>query len=80
MNLIRHRIYRLAVWPGPFDRRSACIGLREIRTDDKDILINGRPVNLRMTHFGGDFPLTGYPAMDVDVVEKNHSDAARITG
>ncbi len=40
-------------------------GLREITTRDKDILINGRPVNLRLTHFGGDFPLTGYPAMDV---------------
>ncbi len=40
-------------------------GLREIAARDKDILINGRPVNLRMTHFGGDFPLTGYPAMDV---------------
>lgn len=40
-------------------------GLREITTRDKDILINGHPVNLRLTHFGGDFPLTGYPAMDV---------------
>ena len=40
------------------------IALREITARDKDILINGRPRNLRMTHFGGDFPLTGYPAMD----------------
>ena len=39
--------------------------LREITASDKNILINGRPVNLRLTHFGGDFPLTGYPAMDV---------------
>jgi hypothetical protein len=43
----------------------AHFGLREITAHDKDILINGKPVNLRMTHFGGDFPLTGYPAMDV---------------
>ena len=45
--------------------RVVSFGLREITTPDKDILINGRPVNLRLTHFGGDFPLTGYPAMDV---------------
>jgi beta-galactosidase len=44
---------------------SQFFALREISTRDKDILINGRPVNLRFTHFGGDFPLTGYPAMDV---------------
>ena len=39
--------------------------LREITHNDKDLLINGRPVNLRLTHDGGEFPLTGYPAMDV---------------
>ena len=33
--------------------------------NDKDLLINGRPINLRLTHDGGEFPLTGYPAMDV---------------
>jgi len=40
-------------------------GLRQITTQGKDMFINGRLVNLRMTHFGGDFPITGYPAMDV---------------
>ncbi len=49
----------------PLATRHVEFGLREITTHDKDILINGRPVNLRLTHFGGDFPLTGYPAMDV---------------
>ncbi|HEX7651876.1 MAG TPA: hypothetical protein VF607_00115, partial [Verrucomicrobiae bacterium] len=39
---------------------------REVTAQDKDLLINGRPVNLRFTHFGGDFPLTGYPAMDTN--------------
>src|SRR5262249_29846494 len=47
------------------DYQSITYGLRQITTQDKDILINGRPVNLRMTHFGGDFPFTGYPPMDV---------------
>ncbi len=47
------------------DSRKVTFGLREITTHDKDILINGRPVNLRLTHFGGDFPFTGHPAMDV---------------
>jgi hypothetical protein len=44
---------------------SVQFGLREITHNDKDLLINGRPVNLRLTHDGGEFPLTGYPAMDV---------------
>jgi len=50
---------------GKLDSREVTFGLRQITTHDKDILINNRPVNLRLTHFGGDFPLTGYPAMDV---------------
>lgn len=40
-------------------------GLREITWRGKDPLINGRVVNFRTTHFGLDFPLTGYPATDV---------------
>ena len=52
------------------DSATNTFALREIATHDKDILINGRPLNLRMTHFGGDFPLTGYPAMDVGTWKK----------
>lgn len=47
------------------DARDFIVGLREITHREKDLLINERVVNLRMTHFGGDFPLTGAPAMDV---------------
>jgi hypothetical protein len=47
------------------DATSVYFGLREITHNDKDLLINGRPVNLRLTHDGGEFPITGYPAMDV---------------
>ena len=44
--------------------------MREITHNDKELLINGRPVNLRLTHDGGEFPLTGYPAMDVESWKK----------
>lgn len=47
------------------DHSTLTFGLREVTARDKDLLINGRVVNLRTTHFGGDFPLTGYPATDV---------------
>ena len=52
------------------DKREITFGLREITANDKDLLINGRPVNLRLTHDGGCFPLTGYPAMDVAAWKK----------
>lgn len=48
------------------DRRELTFGLREITFHDKTMLLNGREINLRGTHWGGDFALTGYPAMDVD--------------
>jgi len=57
--------YEVTVWLKTFGSVSATFGLREITTRDKNILINGRPVNLRLTHCGGDFPLTGFPAMEV---------------
>ncbi len=47
------------------DERKITFGLREITTHEKQMLLNGREINLRGTHFGGDFPLTGYPATDV---------------
>ena len=47
------------------DSREITFGLREITARDKDILLNGRVINLRLTHDGGEFPLTGYPAMDI---------------
>ena len=48
------------------DSQEIAFGLRQISFSGKDLLLNGKLVNLRMTHFGGDFPITGYPAMDVD--------------
>ncbi len=52
------------------DERQVSFGLREITTKDKQMLLNSREINLRGTHFGGDFPLTGYPATDVDSWKK----------
>jgi len=53
---------------GPFaeDHREVTFGLREIKTDGKLILLNGELFQLRATHDGGGFPLTGYPATDVE--------------
>ena len=47
------------------DRRDLTFGLREIKADGKHILLNGELFNLRATHDGGGFPLTGSPATDV---------------
>lgn len=66
-------LYRLSVIvgrEGTDDSRTLTFGLREVTWNDKDLLINGRVVNLRTTHFGGDFPLTGHPATDVESWKK----------
>jgi hypothetical protein len=47
------------------DHRDVTFGLREIKSEGKKILLNGELFNLRATHDGGGFPLTGYPATDV---------------
>jgi len=52
--------------PGIDDHRDISFGLRQIKTNGQQILLNGTPVELRLTHDGGGFPLTGYPAMDVE--------------
>lgn len=51
---------------GAVDRRTVTFGLRDFSTSGTRFAINGRPFPFRGTHFGGDFPLTGYPAMEVD--------------
>jgi hypothetical protein len=50
---------------GADDAREVQYGLREITHDDTKMLLNGVEVDIRGTHSGGDFPLTGYPATDV---------------
>jgi len=47
------------------DQRELVFGLRDFRTAGTLFLLNGRQIDLRGTHHGGDFPLTGYPPTDV---------------
>jgi hypothetical protein len=55
---------------GADDRRDVTFGLREISHQGLALLLNGDLINVRSTHDGGDFPLTGYPAMDVPTWKK----------
>ena len=47
------------------DTRHLSFGLRAISANGRQLLLNGHEINIRGTHSGGDFPLTGYPATDV---------------
>lgn len=48
------------------DEREIAFGVRDFRTAGTAFLLNGREIHLRGTHHGGDFPLTGSPATDVE--------------
>src|SRR5205085_3707624 len=50
---------------GAHDSRRLSFGFVQVGTRGNDIVVNGRPVFMRGTHHGGDFPLTGYPPTDV---------------
>jgi beta-galactosidase len=50
---------------GVDEYRQILVGLRTLRAEGKEFVLNGRPINFRGTHSGGDFPLTGYPPTDV---------------
>jgi len=45
-------------------------GLRDFHTVGNQFMLNNRPLYFRGTHFGGDFPLTGYPPTDVESWKK----------
>ncbi|NGZ83833.1 discoidin domain-containing protein [Duganella aceris] len=47
------------------DARDISFGFAQIAARGSEFLLNGRPIYLRGTHHGGDFPLTGYPPTDV---------------
>jgi hypothetical protein len=56
--------------PDADDQRQLTFGLREIKAVGSKFMLNGHEVDFRGTHSGGDFPLTGYPATDVESWKK----------
>lgn len=48
------------------DEKHLSFGFRKAHTADGMFYINNRPTYFRGTHFGGDFPLTGYPSTNVN--------------
>ncbi len=52
------------------DNAETVFGLRDFHTDGNQFILNGHPIYIRGTHFGGDFPLTGYPPTDVESWKK----------
>lgn len=51
-------------------QKQVTFGMREIKTNGNYILLNGGRFQMRATHDGGGFPLTGYPATDVATWKK----------
>ncbi len=45
-------------------------GFRDLHTEGNQFILNGHPIYFRGTHFGGDFPITGYPPTDVESWKK----------
>ncbi len=60
-----------AVGSQPFDENVTTVfGLRDFHAAGNQFILNGHPMYFRGTHFGGDFPLTGYPPTDVESWKK----------
>jgi len=60
----------LASKDGKKDEKQVQFGMREFKAVGRSFEINGRPVFLRGTVNNCEFPLTGYPAMDVAAWER----------
>jgi len=48
------------------EKKQVLFGFRDFKAEGTQFTLNGQPAYLRGTHFGGDFPLTGHPPMDVE--------------
>lgn len=53
------------------DEKYVKFGMRTIKTENKEILLNGSQISLRGTIDCAIYPLTGYPPMDTDTWKKN---------
>ncbi len=58
---------------GVTDKKSLKFGMRTVKSENKKLLINDRQISLRGTIDCAQYPLTGYPPMDIDVWRKNFS-------
>jgi hypothetical protein len=67
---VLHSLTLQLMGQGVTDTRKVTFGMRDVKANGKQLLINGKEAGLRMTHSGGDFPLTGYPATDVESWKK----------
>src|SRR5215469_10927318 len=52
------------------EKREVYFGYRDFHVEGNQFILNGHPIYFRGTHFGGDFPLTGYPPTDVESWKK----------
>ncbi len=53
------------------DEKSVRFGMRTIKIEGKKIMLNGRQIALRGTIDCAQYPLTGYPPMDIEIWRKN---------
>ena len=56
---------------GVTDTKTVTFGMRTIRTENKQILLNNKPIALRGTIDCAQYPITGYPPMDIDLWKRN---------
>lgn len=52
------------------DEKRVQFGMRKIKTENGDILLNGKKISLRGTINCAQYPLTGYPPTDIDAWRK----------
>lgn len=63
------KLHPLTLWlkgQGFDEYKQLNVGLRDFHAEGIAFVLNGKPINFRGTHSGGDFPLTGYPPTDVE--------------